>query len=399
MRKYFAGLTKDTYILTFVSLFSDISTEMLYPILPIFLTQVLGASVGIVGLIEGIANGTQFLVQGFTGWLSDKVKNRKWVAAAGYALAAASKPLIGLSSYWEQVLVARFADRLGAGGRSAPRDALIVASVGPHDSGKAFGLEGFGDNLGAFIGPLITVLLLFYLNIGIRPIFYIALVPGVASFILILMVKDRTKTIAVEEPIKSSMPSLHQLPAGYWRYLISIGVFGLGNSTNAFLILRANSLGLPLISTLVTYSVFNLVASISSYPSGYLSDKFGHKQVLLVALLVYVVSYLGFFLSTNLVLLATLFALYGLFQGTFRAVGKAVASDLIPEHIKATGIGFYSAVIGVTGLIASLVGGQLWDRVEPQATFLYGAALGILAMGLIYSSIGKKVQMISKFDR
>src|SRR6266446_102888 len=191
IKKYFAGLTKNAVFLACASLFSDISTEMLYPILPVYLTQYLKANGSIVGIIEGIAQATQNIIQGFSGWLSDKLQRRKPIALVGYFLSAISKPFMGIANAWPGVFAARFTDRLGAGGRSAPRDALIAESVAPEHRGKAFGLEGIGDNLGAFLGPLITVLLFFSLRFDIHYIFYLAIIPGLTAFLMILFVKEK----------------------------------------------------------------------------------------------------------------------------------------------------------------------------------------------------------------
>src|SRR5262245_61047812 len=188
--RYFAGLSRNTFLLAFASLFADISTEMLYPVLPIFLTQTLKANGSIVGLIEGIAQATQNIVQGFSGWLSDKTKKRKLIALTGYLLAAISKPLIGISTAWQGVLAARFLDRAATGTRSAPRDALIASSVSAENRGKAFGLEGIGDNLGAFLGPILAIFLLGILMIDIRHIFYLAVIPAMLAFCMILLVRE-----------------------------------------------------------------------------------------------------------------------------------------------------------------------------------------------------------------
>src|SRR5262245_43755819 len=186
--RYFAGLSRNTFLLAFASLFADISTEMLYPVLPIFLTQTLHASGSIVGLVEGVAHATQNIVQGFSGSLSDKLQKRKSIALAGYLLAAIAKPLIGLSTGWQGVLGARMPDRFGAGSRSARRDALIAASVAEENRGRAFGLEGIGDNAGAFLGPLLAVLLLAAWQLDVRYIFYLAFIPGMLAFVMVLFV-------------------------------------------------------------------------------------------------------------------------------------------------------------------------------------------------------------------
>jgi MFS family permease len=382
-QKYFSGLTTNTLLLAFASLFSDISTEMLYPILPIYLTQYLKATGSIVGIIEGIAQATQNIVQGFSGWLSDKLQRRKPIALVGYFLSAVSKPFIGLANTWRVVLAARFSDRLGAGSRSAPRDALIAESVAPEHRGKAFGLEGIGDNLGAFLGPLITVLLFFSLRFDIHTIFYLAIIPGLFAFSMILFVKEKKEKTSVKTKIELS---IRQFPNAYWKYLLVTCLFGLGNSSNAFLILFIREKGVSLLNTILVYSFYNLVAALISYPAGSLSDKFGRKPVLLISFIIFVISYAGFALSLNVFLIGFLFVAYGLFQGIFRATGKSYASDFVPQHLRASSIGWYSSVVGLSGLIASLVAGQLWDKVSHSAVFIYGAAsalVGILFLILL----------------
>jgi MFS family permease len=203
--RYFAGLSRNTFLLAFASLFADISTEMLYPVLPIFLTQTLKASGSVVGFVEGIAEATQNIVQGFSGWLSDKLQRRKPIAVAGYVLAAIAKPLIGLATAWPGVLGGRFLDRLGAGARTAPRDALIAASVDERDRGKAFDLEGIGDNAGAFLGPLLAVALLFTLGLDIRWIFYLAIIPGLLAVLMILLVEERPTPVTAKAKIDLSL--------------------------------------------------------------------------------------------------------------------------------------------------------------------------------------------------
>src|SRR5881394_3783848 len=190
-QRYFAGLSRNTFLLALASLFADISTEMLYPVLPVFLTQTLNASGSIVGLIDGFAQAAQNIVQGFSGTLADRLQKRKPVALVGYFLAALGKPLMGLSTVWQGVFGARLLDRLGSGIRSAPRDALVASSVDEKDRGRAFGLEGFGDNAGAFLGPLLAVFLLYSLQVGIRAIFYLAIIPGLLAFLMVLLVKER----------------------------------------------------------------------------------------------------------------------------------------------------------------------------------------------------------------
>ena len=379
-QRYFSGLSKNSVYLAFASLFSDISTEMLYPLLPIYLTENLKASGGIVGIIEGIAGATQNVVQGFSGHLSDKWQSRKPIALFGYILSALSKPFIGIATLWPGVLAARVSDRLGAGTRSAPRDALIASSVEEKDKGKAFGLEGIGDNLGAFLGPLIAVLLFFSFQLNIRYIFYIAVIPGLLAVIMIALVKEKK---SIKKSASKIDLSIHKFPKEYWKYLLVIALFGIGNSSTSFLILQIKDQGLSLIDTIIVYSMFNLVAALISYPAGSLSDKFGRKPFLLISFVIFLISYIGFAFVSNLFFMGILFVFYGSFQGIFRSVGKALASDFVPENLRASSIGWYATAVGLSGMVASIVAGQLWDKVSHSAVFIYGAFFSILGIAAL----------------
>ena len=380
MRGYFSGLSRSTYLLALSSLFADISTEMLYPVLPTFLTQTLKASGSIIGLVDGFAQATQNIVQGFSGALSDKLRKRKFIALIGYLMAALAKPLMGLATIWQALLAARLLDRVGAGTRSAPRDALVAASVHEKDRGRAFGLEGVGDNAGAFFGPLLAIGLLYGMHVGLRTIFYLAVVPGVLAFCMVLFVSDGTAPVPAESKIDLRV---RQFPRGYWNYLLATALFNLGNSSNAFIILRTQDIGVSLRETIFIYAAFNLAAAVISYPAGLLSDRIGRKSILLVSFSIFIVAYLGFALTQNQRLVIALFVFYGLFQGIFRAVGKSLATDFVPASMRASGIGWYSTAVGVSQLVASVIAGVLWDQVSHSAVFLYGAgwaAAGSLAL-------------------
>jgi MFS family permease len=383
MQRYFAGLSRNTFLLALSSLFADISTEMLYPVLPVFLTQVLHASGSIVGLVDGTALATQNIVQGFSGAISDKLQRRKPIALVGYFLAAVSKPVMGTAMVWQALLGARLLDRLGAGMRSAPRDALVASSVDERDRGRAFGLEGLGDNAGAFLGPLVALVLLYPLHLNLRSVFYLAIIPGLLAFLMVWLVTEKPVEVAAKSKIDVN---LAQFPRRYGNYLLATALFVLGNSSNSFLILQTRDAGVSLEITIVIYAAFNLVAALISYPAGALSDRWGRRNILLAALVIFFAAYLGFALTRNVVLLAALFALYGLYQGIFRAVGKALASDLVPPHLRASGVGWYSTTVGLLQLVASVVAGLLWDRVGHAAVFYFGAlfaAVGSLGLLLL----------------
>jgi len=395
LKRYFSGLTKNSVFLACASLFSDISTEMLYPILPIYLTQNLKASGSIVGVIEGIAQASQNIIQGLSGYLSDKWQRRKPIALFGYILSAVSKPFIGIASTWPGAFAARISDRLGAGTRAAPRDALIASSVDEKNKGKAFGLEGIGDNLGAFLGPLVTVLLFFTFQLNIRYIFYLAIIPGLFAVLMILLVKEGKS----DSKIKSKIDiHIGKFPNAYWKYLMVIALFGIGNSSNSFLILMVKGEGLSLIDTVLVYALFNLVAALISYPAGSLSDRFGRKPILLISFVIFLVSYIGFAFTSRILLVSVLFVFYGLFQGIFRSVGKTFAADFVPENLRASSIGWYSTVVGLSGLVANIIAGQLWDQISHAAVFIYGAVfscIGIIFLVILIPNNTKRTQVIN----
>lgn len=383
------GLTKNTYLLAATSFFSDVSTEMLYPVMPLFLTQVLGAQVSVVGIVEGIAEGTQYAIQGFSGYIADKFGKRKGIALVGYALTALSKPVIGTATVWPQVAAGRFSDRLGAGIRAAPRDSLIASSADDAHRGKAFGLESVGDNMGAVAGPLIAIALLYWLHVPIRTLFFLAFIPGLIAFTLIFFVSEKS-------PLKKNSLKFKwgHLPKKYWNYVAVIALFGIGNSSNAFLILRAKDTGIPVWETILIYAAFNLTAALASYPAGNLSDRWGRKNILLISFVIFAIVYIGFSQNLGILFLGPFFLLYGLYQGIFRAVGKAFAADLSPLNFRATGIGIYSTIYGVSTLIASVVAGQLWVRIAPSAAFTYGASTAIAASLALFFTLQPKSNVV-----
>ena len=380
---WFTGLTRNTVFLALASLFSDTSTEMVYPLLPLFLTQTLGAGGAAVGLVEGVAEGIQNIFQGVSGSLADRTQRRKPIALAGFALSAVAKPLIGLAAAWPGVLGARFTDRLGAGTRGAPRDALIAASADEAHRGKAFGLESAGDNAGAFLGPVLAVLLLLLLHVPMRGVFYLAAIPGALAFLMVLLVREGRAPPAAKVKFDAG---LRRFPPGYRRYLIAAAIFGLGNSSNAFLILQLRAQGASLQATILIYAVFNLVAALVSYPAGALSDRIGRRAVLLVSFAVAFLAYAGFAVVHGALGVALLFGFYGVFPGLFRTAGKTLAVDLSPPNLRASGVGWYGATVGVTTLLASTAAGLIWDRFGHAAVFAVGAlfaVVGALAVVLL----------------
>jgi MFS family permease len=385
-----SGLSRSTIIIGLVSLLSDISGEMIYPILPLFLTQTLHAPATVVGLVEGIAVGASTAIGGISGWLSDLIGRRKPVAFAGYALTAVTRPMIAAARVWPVVLGARFVERFGKGIRNAPRDALLAESTPEQFRGRAFGFERAMDSAGAVIGPLIALALVGWVGFGARSIFLISGIPGALAALLILTVREPSRAGAA--PSTTPKFSLAGTTREYKRLLIVTAVFGVANSANAFLILRSEQLGLDRKWTILAYTLYNAVASLAAMPAGLASDRFGRRNVLIIGFLVYAVSYAGFGAANAAWLVWPMFGLYGLFPALTEGVGKALAVDSAGTAGRATVIGIYAMVTGLTEIAASYIGGVLWDRVDSRATFYFGAALALAAVVLAFALLPSRRQ-------
>jgi len=376
-----AGLARSTIIIGIVSLFADISTEVMYPLLPAFVTDVLRAPVTALGLIEGVAQGASSVVSGISGYLSDKLGRPVAVAFTGYALTAVCKPIIGAAGAWPVVLAARFGDRFGKGIRTAPKDALLADSAPPGQRGKAFGFERAMDSTGAVLGPLLALALAGWLGFGPRTIFYLATIPAAAAAILILAVRDQHHgTVRSRASLRLSLAGT---TSQYRKLMIVTAVFGLANSANAFLILRASRLGLGTGWTILAYALYNAIAAIASMPAGSASDRIGRRNLLVIGYAIYALVYAGFGAATSPWAVWPLFAAYGLFPALTDGVGKALAVDTAGKAGRATAIGIYSTIVGVTQIAASFIGGKLWDSVSPAATFYAGALLAAAAVALL----------------
>jgi MFS family permease len=386
----FIGLSRSAIILGLVSLLADISSEMIYPILPLFLTQTLHAPAAVVGLIEGVAVGASTAIGGISGWISDRLGRRKPVAFAGYLLTAVTRPMIAAAQVWPVVLGARFAERFGKGIRTAPRDALLAESTAEPYRGRAFGFERAMDSAGAVVGPLIALALVGWAGFGARTIFLISGIPATLAALLILTVRERGDAAGgIPDSLKFSLAGATR---EYKRLLLVTAVFGLGNSANSFLILRSEQLGLDRKWTILAYALYNAVASLASMPAGAASDRFGRRNVLLVGFGIYAASYAGLGAASAAWLVWPLFALYGLFPALTDGVGKALAVDTAGKAGRATAIGIYSMVMGVTQIVASYIAGVLWDRIDSRATFYFGAGLAALAVLLLFLLLPSRIK-------
>ncbi|MBL8150981.1 MAG: MFS transporter [Blastocatellia bacterium] len=363
------------YLIGFVSLFSDVSTEMAYPLLPLFISEVLGAKPVLMGLIEGIAEATASAVKGFSGWISDWLGQRKKITVFGYGLTAFSKPIVAIATVWPTVLLGRFFDRLGKGIRSAPKDALLADLVIPEERGRIFGFERAMDSAGAVIGPLLALLLLYWGNLELRTLLFLTTIPAFISLLLISFIPEIKPTNRVKKSFR-----LKELSSNFWLFVAVNSLFEVGNSTNAFLLLKARSTGMQEHLILACYILYNFIYSAGSYPAGTISDKVGRKNVLIVGYVVFALSYLGFAIvpaSTWTIFL--LFALYGIYPALTDGVGKALAADSAEKELRATAIGIFSAFVGLSRLFASIVAGILWDSYGSRATFLYSVLTSVVA--------------------
>lgn len=371
------GLSKNVFAAGLVSLFMDISSEMIYPVLPLFMANVLGLNKSVIGLIEGSAEATASIVKVFSGYLSDRLGNRKWLMFAGYGISTLSRPVLALAGGWHQVFGYRLMDRFGKGVRTSPRDAIIAESTEPTHLGRAFGFHRAMDTVGAAIGPAIAFGCLALFSDGYRPIFWLSIIPGVIAVLLIVFfikekTRDKPKTAQAAQAARPRLTFKHF----DWRFKAFVAIaalFALGNSSDAFLILRAEQLGVTAILIPIVYIVFNIISALVAAPAGIVADRFGKKRLIFVGFILFAVLYYGFAVASKAGHVWVLFACYGIFMGLTEGIQKAYLSTIIPVDFKATAFGVYNTVIGLATLPASLIAGWLWDAVSPGAVFYFGA--------------------------
>lgn len=376
------------------SFLTDISSEMIFNLVPLFLANVLGASTAVIGLIDGIAETTSSLLKAVSGWLSDRLGSRKWLAVSGYGLSALAKPLLYFAASWPGVLAVRFADRAGKGIRTAPRDALIADSVGPQQRGIAFGLHRAGDTAGAVVGLLIALLVVLATQAQaltldratFQMLVLVSVIPGALGVIVLAL---GAREVARGPRAAGARLTFGALSGDFKRFLLVIGVFTLGNSSDAFLILRAQERGLSVAGVLAMLLTFNLLYAVFSGPLGALSDRVGRRWLLVGGWLVYGALYLGFAAAADAWQVWALFALYGLYYAAAEGTAKAFVADLVPPAQRGTAYGFYNATVGLMALPASVLAGALWQGIGgwpgfgPAAPFIAGAGLALTACGLL----------------
>lgn len=387
-------LPRNVWAVSFTSFFMDISSEMVVNILPLFLSNVLGVKTNIIGLIEGVAEATASLLKLFSGWLSDKLHSRKWLAVLGYGISALSKPLFLLTGAWGSIAGARWADRVGKGIRTAPRDALVADSIEPRQRGLAFGFHRAADTAGAMLGLLIAFFIVWkaqsaqnLLTVNtFRTIVIVSLIPAVLAVIALMV---GSKEVKVEGQRTAPKFGFKQLGKPFMVFMLIVGIFDLGNSSDAFLVLRAQERGVSVLGILGMLVMFNLIYTLISTPAGSLSDRIGRRKLIVGGWIVYALIYLGFALVQAKWQVWLLYVVYGLYYGMAYGTAKALVADLVPEHLRGTAYGTYNAVLGILDFPASLIAGILWQGVGAWtgfgagAPFFWGAGLAVLAVLLM----------------
>ena len=386
--------------LSAVSFFTDVSTEMIYPFLPVFLASVLGANASFIGAIEGVAETTASLLKLVSGWWSDKVGSRKRLVVIGYGIASVVRPFTAMAGTAKQVLFIRLTDRIGKGIRTSPRDALLADSASPTARGRAFGFHAAADNAGAVVGPLLAFLFLKLQGVGsfdnskrllahdeqaLRNVFWLSAIPAlVAMIVLVIVVRDVPHREAGEKAAPASVADIGGgLTKRFWAYLVVILLFTLGNSTDAFLLLRANQLGVPLALAPILWALLNFVKSATGTYGGGLSDTLGRKPLIVAGWLLYSAVYFAFGWATVAWQAWALFAVYGIFYGATEGTEKALVADIVPRTRRGSAFGWYNLAIGLGALPASLIFGAIWDRLGAPSAFVFGATLALVAAVLM----------------
>jgi len=402
---------KNVYVLGAVSLFNDFSSEMIYPLIPSFVKSVLGLGPAFLGILEGIAESTNSILKLFAGYFSDKIKKRKPFAVGGYTISNLLRPLIGLTRSWGVLLFLRFSDRVGKGIRTSPRDAMIADYSPTERRGFAFGFQRGMDHTGAVLGSITASLLLYFFTIELKTIFLLSVIPGIIAVLLMIfgvrsihkkdgILKKRVEvpkkyltrdknTIGKKEILKFS--DFKKLGKQFSLYLVVLVIFTLGNSTDAFLLLRASEVGFQITVIPLLWAILHISKALFCILGGYISDKIGRKVMILSGWFVYFLTYLGFAYFNEYYLIYLLFIIYGLYFGLTEGVEKALVADIVPKENIGTAFGFYNLSLGIATLPASVIFGFIWKAYSFRAAFLTGALISIVSsLMLLFLKFGKK---------
>ena len=371
---------RNIIMLGLVSFFSDISAEMVYPIIPIYLTSVFGATPALIGVIEGIAESLASLLKVFSGFITDKRGKKKQIAFVGYAAGLVYKAMLIFAGSWVSVLAARIIDRVGKGIRTAPRDVMISESADINHMGKAFGIHKALDMAGSAIGIFVSYLLLISggADFQYKKLFAVSVIPAVLGLLMFFFIKEKTRDLTVKER-EPFWRDMKKLDGQLKLYLAVAFVFTLGNSSNAFLLLRAKSVGFRDTDVILLYFIFNLTASLLSIPLGRLSDRIGRKKLLVTGYLVFSAVYFGFAFGSSQASIVVVFVFYGLYTALITGVERAFIAEISPAQLKGTMLGLHSTVVGIALLPASVIAGLLWDSLGASAPFLFGSGMSLAA--------------------
>ncbi len=380
-------IPKQVLILGMISFFTDFASEMLYPVVPLFLTSVLGASMAVVGIIEGVAEVTASLLKGYFGALSDKLRKRAVFVKIGYTLSAIVKPLPGFFPFIGTVVTSRTLDRVGKGIRTAPRDALLAANADKTNRGAIFGFHRSMDTLGAVVGPLIALLVLYLSGDNYRLVFYFAIIPSVGAIYFAFRTKE-SATVKTEAKEYNFGEFWRTAPRAYKKLLVLIAVFSVANSSDVFLILKLKSISSDF-TAILGYVFFNVIYALFSYPAGILSDKFSKRIIFGAGLIIFSLVYAGFSFADNLIIIFILFTLYGFYSAATDGISKAWISDFVEDENRATAIGLYNSVTGLGILVGSSLAGVLWDSFSSAVPFTFSAVVSFV-IGIIILTDRKK---------
>ena len=378
-------IPRGVWILGFASLFMDVSSELIHSLLPVFMVSSLGATALMVGVVEGVAEATALIVKVFSGTISDWLGKRKGLTVLGYGLGALSKPVFALALTVHWVFIARFMDRIGKGIRGAPRDALIADLTPPEIRGAAYGLRQSLDTVGAFLGPLLAIALMLLWAGDFRTVFWFAVIPAVLSVLILIFGVQEPGDGRVHPRPASPVDwrSLSEFGGAYWWIVVAGGVFTLARFSEAFLILRAQQLGLADTFAPLVLVIMNVVYAVSAYPSGRLADRMSHKKLLAAGLAVLILSDFVLAQAQGLATVAVGVALWGLHMGMTQGLLATMVAGAAPAHLRGTAFGFFNRVSGVALLVASVLAGLLWDQLGAAVTFYAGAAFSVLALALL----------------
>ena len=379
-------ISKQVYLMGFISLFNDIASEMLYPIMPIFLTQILGAPVFVVGMIEGCAEFVASFLKTYFGKLSDKMGIRRSFVMGGYGTSVLAKIILAFSNSWLIVFLGRVTDKFGKGLRTGARDAMLLSYTDEKNKGLVFGIHRTLDSAGAVIGPLIALLLLNITNQNIRLILMASVIPGIIAVMFFLFLKE-VKSAPQEKDKLNLRGVFGSLNKNLQIFLIGTALFSLGNSSDSFLILKATNLGLTTGLVILAYVVYNLSYTVFSTPAGYVADKLGSKKVFLFGIGIYALVYLLFALNSSAVLVFFLFGIYGVYIALTDGVSKAIIGEYVDKTKAGTVYGLYQTITGLMTLLASLIGGLLWTYLGSASTFYFGAGCAVLTFLLLWKNL------------